>query len=167
MNIKSLFYIEHFNLKPHPEGGYFKEVYRADETIKKDCLPARYKGDRNFSTSIYFLLEGGQTSKFHRLKSDEQWHFYDGCSVKIYTITKYGKLDTIILGADISNGAMFQTVIKSGDWFAAELIDKNSFCLIGCVVAPGFKFNDFELAKRGELISEFPQHKQLIEKFTV
>ena len=73
-------YIEKLQLKPHPEGGYYKEIYRAGEMILPEHLPKRYKSLRNFSTSIYFLLEGNQVSNFHRLKSDEQWHFYDGSS---------------------------------------------------------------------------------------
>lgn len=166
MNHNASFYIKNLNLQPHPEGGYFSEVYRSEEAIDKKSLPSRYDGNRSFSTSIYFLLEGEQISKFHRLKSDEQWHFYDGCAVNIYIINEQGELSMVRLGKEISNNEVFQTVIKGNHWFAAELIDKSSFCLVGCVVSPGFEFSDFEIAIGEELMKKFPQHKELIKKFT-
>jgi hypothetical protein len=166
MNEKAQFYKNQFQLQPHPEGGYYREVYRSDEILKKETLPKRFGGNRCFSTSIYFLLEGEQTSKFHRLKSDEQWHFYDGCAVRIYTLNDNGELRVIHLGKDISNQTVFQIVIKRNHWFAAELTDKNSFALVGCVVSLGFDFNDFELANSEELIAKYPQHNDLILKFT-
>jgi predicted cupin superfamily sugar epimerase len=161
---KADFYIEYLNLKPHPEGGYFSEVYRSEEEIT--ILPDRYSGSRCFSTSIYFLLKGKQVSNFHKLKSDEIWHFYDGSSVKIYTIDAGGNLNEIILGKQINDGDVLQTVIKRDHWFCAELINKNSFALVGCNVAPGFDFADFVPGARNELIKQFPRHKTLIESFT-
>lgn len=166
MHEKSLMYIELLNLQPHPEGGFYREVYRSDEIISRNFLPIRFDNDHNISTSIYFLLDGNQISKFHRLKSDEIWHFYDGCSVIIYIIDENGNLSSVTLGANLQIGECFQTVIKRNHWFAAELLNKNSFCLVGCVVAPGFDFKDFELARREVLIKNFPQHTKLIEKFT-
>ncbi len=159
-------YIEKFQLKPHPEGGYYKEIYRAGDMILPDHLPKRYKSSRNFSTSIYFLLEGNQVSNFHKLKSDEQWHFYDGSSIVIYVIDEGGNLNKILLGKNIEKGESLQTVIKHNSWFAAELSDKTSFALIGCTVAPGFDFNDFELGKRDDLINTFPQLRELIYKLS-
>jgi len=164
LNNKAKQYIEKLNLSSHPEGGFFKEVYRAEE--KTNHLPERYLGDRAFSTSIYFLLEGNQFSSFHKLKSDELWHFYDGSSIKIYIINPQGNLIPKILGRKIESGEVFQIVIPHDHWFAAELIDKNSFALIGCTVAPGFEFADFELAEREKLISLFPTHSNLISRLT-
>lgn len=166
MNSKAQFYINHLNLHPHPEGGYFRELYRSSEKIKEENLPSRFKGDRCFSTSIYFLLEGNQVSKFHRIKSDEIWHFYDGSSVRIYILDQKGKLNTVTLGKELSTGELFQTVIGHGNWFAAEVIDKTSYCLVGCDVSPGFDYNDFELADRNKLLTKFPQHRELIINFT-
>ncbi|GBD88227.1 hypothetical protein BMS3Abin03_02162 [bacterium BMS3Abin03] len=166
MNTKAKHYIEKLQLKLHPEGGWFREVYRADETISSDHLPKRYGSARCFSTSIYFLLEGVQFSSFHKLKSDEQWHFYDGSPVIIYSINETGILETIKLGNNLADGEMFQTVIKRNTWFAAEIADKNSFALIGCTVAPGFEFDDFELAKRNELLKLYPKFKHIISKLT-
>jgi len=164
MNQKAKYYIQKLQLEKHPEGGYFREVYRSGEIISIDAPKKNFK--RNVSTSIYFLLEGTQISKFHRLKSDELWHFYDGGSVKVYVIDEKGKLTEIILGKKIKEGEVFQTVIKNNNWFAAEVINKRSFALIGCTVSPGFDFSDFELANRKYLLETFPKHKSIISKFT-
>ncbi len=166
MSAQAQKYIEKLQLKLHPEGGYYKEIYRAGDMILPKHLPKRYKSSRNFSTSIYFLLEGNQVSNFHKLKSDEQWHFYDGSTIVIHVIDESGNLNKILLGRNIENGETLQTVIKYNSWFAAELSDKTSFALIGCTVAPGFDFTDFELGKRDELIKTFPQFRELIYKLT-
>jgi predicted cupin superfamily sugar epimerase len=164
MNKKAKEYIQKLQLKSHPEGGYYKEIFRAGELILPDHLPKRYKSSRAFSTSIYFLLEGNQFSSFHRLKSDELWHFYDGSTLIIYTIDEKGELKKIKMGKDSNEGEYFQIQIKQSIWFGAELHDRSSFALIGCTVAPGFEFEDFELGKRDKLINLYPQHKNIIKK---
>ena len=164
MNSKAKYYIQKFQLNKHPEGGYYREVYRSGEIIRIDSPKKNLK--RNISTSIYFLLEGSQISKFHRLKSDELWHFYDGGSIRVYVIDENGKLSIITLGKKTEDGELFQTVIKKNSWFAAEVINKRSFTLIGCTVSPGFDFSDFELATREFLLTSFPKHQNLILKFT-
>jgi predicted cupin superfamily sugar epimerase len=167
MNKKAKEYIKKLQLKPHPEGGYFKELYRTGEFILPDRLPKRYKSSRTFSTSIYFLLEGNQVSSFHRLKSNELWHFYDGSALIIYTIDEDRGLKKIKLGKNSNEGESFQAQIKHNCWFAAELIDKYSFALVGCTVSPGFEFEDFELGKRDELMKQYPEHKDIIKKLTL
>jgi uncharacterized protein len=164
MNEKARYYIQKLELIKHPEGGYFREIYRSGEMFSID--PPKKNLKRNASTSIYFLLEGSQKSKFHRLKSDELWHFYDGTSIKVYVIDAKGNLSITILGNETENGEVFQTVIKKNTWFAAEVLDKKSFALIGCTVSPGFDFSDFALAKREDLIEKFPSHKKLILRMT-
>jgi len=164
MNSKAKAHIEKLGLKKHPEGGYFKEVYRSGELILPENLPKRYKSSRNFSTSIYFLLEGKQYSSFHILKSDELWHFYDGSAVLLYIINKKGKLSVKKLGRD--EDCELQLTIEKQNWFAAELEDKKSFALFGCTVSPGFDFKDFELGKRDDLIKKYPQHSALIKRRT-
>lgn len=159
-------YIELLNLESHPEGGYFKEIYRSGEIILPEGLPERFRKGRAVATSIYFLLDGKQVSNFHKLKSDEIWHFYDGCGVKIFVIDNDGNLSEFVLGKNIENREMLQVVIENNHWFAAELIDKHSYCLAGCSVAPGFDFEDFELAEREKLMDTFPEHKDLIKRFT-
>lgn len=154
-------YIKILELEKHPEGGYYKEVYRSSESFDNGAT-----GKRNFSTSIYFLLKGDEVSNFHRIKSDEVWHHYTGSSVRIIMINMDGSFSTIIVGKNISAGEVFQFVIPAGVWFAAEVIDKDSFTLVGCTVSPGFDFDDFELAYREFLHNEYPQHKELINRFT-
>lgn len=164
MHPKAKQYIKQLQLKKHPEGGYYKEVYRSGELILPAHLPARYKSARNFSTSIYFLLEGKQYSAFHLLRSDELWHFYDGCPVIIYIINQKGELQIKKLGK--KNGCEYQIAIEKQSWFAAEIEDKKSFSLFGCTVSPGFDFEDFQLGNRKLLAEKFPHHKELIYGLT-
>ena len=164
MHSKAQKYIKQLQLKKHPEGGYFREVYRSGERILPTHLPKRYKSLRNFSTSIYFLLEGNQFSSFHLLQSDELWHFYDGSAVQLYTINQRGNLSVKKLGRDQERE--LQLTIEKQNWFAAEIEDKKSFALFGCTVSPGFEFDDFELGKRDDLIKKFPQHSALIKRLT-
>lgn len=159
-------WIEKLKLVKHPEGGYFREVYRCEETIPADALNGRYSGERAFSTSIYFLLRGDEVSHLHRLKSDELWHFYAGSSLTIYFIDLSGKHFTIKLGGDFEKGEVFQTVAEKGCWFGAVVNDPASYTLVGCTVAPGFGFDDFELGRREDLIELYPEHKTIIEKLT-
>ena len=164
MHPKAKQYINHLQLKKHREGGYFKEIYRSSEMILPEHLPKRYKSSRNFSTSIYFLLEGKQFSSFHILKSDELWHFYDGSSVILYVINQKGELNIKKLGK--KKDCELQLTIEKQNWFAAEVEDKKSFALIGCTVSPGFEFEDFKMGRRDELIKNFPQHTSLIKRLT-
>ena len=164
MHQKAKQYINQLQLVKHPEGGYFREVYRSGEFILPEHLPARYKSSRNFSTSIYFLLEGKQFSAFHLLQSDELWHFYDGCPVILYIINQKGDLTIKKLGK--KKDCELQIAIEKQNWFAAEIEDKKSFAIFGCTVSPGFDFKDFKLGSRNQLIERFPQHKQLIHKLT-
>lgn len=164
MNQQARKYIKQLGLIKHPEGGYFKEVYRSGEIIRQKHLPKRYKSARNFSTSIFFLLEGKQFSSFHKLQSDELWHFYDGSIVLIYVIDKQGNLSVNKLGNE--KQCSFQITIKKGNWFAAEIENKKSFSLFGCTVSPGFDFEDFEIGMRSNLIKNFPLQKKIITRLT-
>ena len=159
-----MYYINQLQLKKHPEGGYFREVYRSGEIILPEHLPKRYKQSRNFSTSIYYLLEGKQFSSFHLLQSDELWHFYDGSAVLLYIINEKGELSVKKLERSVDSE--LQLAIEKQNWFAAELEDKKSFALFGCTVSPGFEFADFELGKRSDLIKKFPLHSVLIKRLT-
>jgi len=159
-------YIKILNLTKHPEGGYFREVYRSKESFELTQLESQVKIIRNFSTSIYFLLKSDEVSNFHRIKSDEIWHHYTGSPVKIIMISNDGRITDHIVGSNLINGEMFQFVIPAGVWFCAEVMDKNSFVLVGCTVSPGFDFQDFELASRDKLVDEYPEHKEIINRFT-
>lgn len=151
--------VERLELKAHPEGGYYREVYRSAEKIEKEALPGRFPGGRNFMTSIYFLLKDGYFSAFHRIKSDELWYFHKGADLIIHIINKDGSYTCCEMGMD----KLLQCAIPEGSWFAAETAGQYS--LVSCAVAPGFDFADFELAERDKLISEFPNHKELIHSF--
>lgn len=153
-------------LTPHPEGGYFREVYRSNDFIKHEGLPERYKSSRVFGTSIYFLLEGNQFSTFHKLESDETWHFYDGCSITIHMINYNGDYSFVRLGKSEDENEVLQFTIPRNTWFAAAPEKSESFSLVGCSVYPGFDFEDFEMGNQKELTELFPQHQSLIKKFT-
>ena len=163
---KAAYYIEKLGLSKHVEGGAFKETYRSDLVIPQQSLPVTFNGDRNASTMIYFLLEYGQFSAFHRIASDEGWHFYDGDPLTIYEIDIHGNLHTHRLGRNLDAGESFQCVIKAGSWFASRCETGNGFSLVGCTVAPGFDFADFELADRNTLSHQFIEYKDLIASLT-
>ena len=165
MNNKKAQYLkEKLDLSELPgEGGYYKETYRSDKTI---ILPSETDGERSISTSIYYLLDGTQFSAFHRLKSDEIWHFYVGSSVTLYIINKIENLSEVKLGSNIEKGDLFQILIRAGSWFAATVNDISSYALLGCTVSPGFDYLDFELGDRKKLIKRYPQHRSIIEKLT-
>jgi len=160
------YWIEHLNLQKHPEGGYFKEVYRSTDQIPAEGLPDRFSGSRHISTSIYFLLKEDDFSAFHKILSDEIWHFYTGVAVKIYSINGKGELSELLMGPDPLAYQAYQCTINKENWFAAELINKKSYALMGCTVSPGFSFEDFELGRRSKLIKQFPKHKSLITRLT-
>jgi hypothetical protein len=157
--------VEIFQMIPHPEGGYYRETYRSAETIQEECLPLRFTGERIFSTAIYYLLEGSKFSAFHRIRSDELWHFYAGSTLNIYVIYPNGEFEMISLGKKITYGEHFQAVVKAGCWFAAQPADPAGFAFVGCTVSPGFDFEDFELADAGRLMEWYPQHASLIGRF--
>jgi predicted cupin superfamily sugar epimerase len=159
------YWIEKLNLLPHPEGGYYRETYRSTETIPAGGLPNRFAGARNFSTAIYFLLRSHDRSLFHRIKSDELWHYYAGSPLSLYVLNDHG-LTRHRLGADPENGESLQVTIPAGSWFGALVDENESFTLSGCTVAPGFDFSDFEFGDRASLLKTFPAHQHIIEKLT-
>jgi predicted cupin superfamily sugar epimerase len=162
--ISSQHLIELYKLQPHPEGGHYLRTYCSTEQISAVSLPERFKANRFISTAIYFLLEGKQFSAFHRIKSDELWHFYAGCGLSIYVIHPNGEGEILKLGNDIENGYSFQQVVKAGCWFASKPADENGFAFVGCTVAPGFDFEDFEMGEKEELMKAFPKHRTWFEE---
>ncbi|EKD47027.1 MAG: hypothetical protein ACD_66C00251G0001 [uncultured bacterium] len=149
--------IELFHLQPHPEGGYFSETYRAKESVSKDALPARFSGARSLSTAICYLLPEGIKSCLHCIKSDEVWHFYLGGPLTLVQISPVGKVDRITLGQDVLNGQKIQHVVPAGYWFGAYSNSGSEFSFVGCTVAPGFDFADFEIGRRDELLRLHPR----------
>ncbi len=172
-------WIDQLGLLPHPEGGFYKETYRCDELISAEQLPERFDQAHVFSTAIYYLLNAPNFSAFHRIKQDELWHFYQGSPLTIHVINDSGDYQKLLLGDDPSQGQSFQQLVKAGDWFAASICDSgagesgadvtndDTYALVGCTVAPGFEFIDFELAEKEVLLKLYPQHKGIIESLCI
>src|SRR5882762_7179018 len=129
---------EQLQLIDHIEGGSFKEVYKSTLVLPQSALTPAHKGNRAASTAIYFLLDHGEFSAFHRIASDELWHFYDGDNLCIYEIKEDGKLIKHLLGLNIEKGEIPTVLIEAGSWFASRVETLNGYCLCGCTVAPGF-----------------------------
>ncbi|KAJ4708772.1 RmlC-like jelly roll fold [Melia azedarach] len=174
-----------FNLKPHPEGGFYSETFRDTSVIlSKSQLPSQYKVDRPVSTSIYFLLPSGSVSHLHRIPCAETWHFYVGEPITIFELNEDGQIKLTCLGNDIESDQKPQYTVAPNVWFGsfptkdidilpdgtvneAEPRDAEShYSLVGCTCAPAFQFADFELGKRSELVSHFPNHESLISFLT-
>lgn len=154
--------IKKLGLKPHIEGGYYKETYKSsiNMSLKSGAV-------RQINTAIYYLLESKDFSCWHRLKSDEIWHFHCGSNLTIYQIDNNGDLTRHLLGDPLkSEEALPQQLIPANTWFAVKINDLDSFSLVGCTVSPGFEFEDFEIGNRDDLLLKFPQHKELILQFS-
>ena len=155
-------------LKPHPkEGGFFSETYRAGETIPANVLPSRYSGSRAFGTCIYYLLTPATFSAMHRLQSDEVFHFYLGDPVEMLQLWPDGTGKTVVLGPDLRAGMQPQVIVPRGVWQGSRLIAGGRFALLGCTVAPGFDFADYEHGRRSDLIGSHPQFREKIMALTV
>ncbi|MBV8499552.1 MAG: cupin domain-containing protein [Candidatus Eremiobacteraeota bacterium] len=148
--------IRDLGLRPHPEGGYFSEAYRSGSRVVAGARA------RSAVTSIYYLLAGDDFSAFHRLPSDELWHHYEGADVAIECIDADGTHRRVVIGA----GGARQAAIQPGVWFAAHLAEGGAYALVGCDVAPGFEYDDFEIASRTALRGAYPRHAALIERLT-
>lgn len=157
--------IELHSLKPHPEGGYFRETYRSAGEIPTEHLP-EHGGARNHSTAIYFLLPEGTKSVLHRIKSDEVWHFYLGGPLTLIQIAPDGTVEEVVLGQDVQAGQKVQHVVPAGYWFGAYPCAGSAYSFVGCTVAPGFDFADFEMGNRDELLKLFPLAGVIIRALT-
>jgi hypothetical protein len=182
--------VTQLGLEPHPEGGYFRETYR--DALALSGLPQRFSGPRSASTAIYYLLERGDMSALHRIHSDEVWHHYLGATLTVHVLHPASehapaRYEALRLGKDLAAGERPQAVVPAGAWFGARLepsagtggqarhapdadqgcrdADAN-FVLVGCTVAPGFDFRDFELAQRDALLPQFPEHEALVRAMT-
>lgn len=144
----------------------FRETYRSTESITKENLPDRFSGDRNFSTAIYFLLNADEFSAFHRLKQDEIWHFYDGSALTIHIIDEKGEYFELVLGKETMEKESLQIAVNGGWLFGASVKKGGSFSLVGCTVAPGFDFDDFEMPSRNELLLKYPHYEKVIRGLT-
>ncbi|ACD96074.1 cupin domain-containing protein [Trichlorobacter lovleyi] len=158
--------ISALGLFQHPEGGWYRETYRSGGQIPGNVLPECFDGPRSWCTAIYFLLEQGDCSALHRIKSDELWFFHGGAGLTIHLLTADGIHSAIRLGADIAAGEVFQATVPAGTWFGAEMSGAGEYSLVSCTVSPGFAFADFELADLSVLLRQYPDHDALIKRLT-
>jgi predicted cupin superfamily sugar epimerase len=147
-------------LVPHPEGGFYRETWRSPVAL--GGLP---RGPRPASTAIYFLLPAGTFSAFHRVASDEAWHHYDGDPLDLHTIDDGGTHAVVRLGRDFARDERPQHVVPAGTWQAAVPRGER-YTLVGCTVAPGFDFADFEMPPREDLVGRFPAHSEIVAQLT-
>jgi uncharacterized protein len=153
--------IERLGLTAHPEGGFFRETFRAPQAVTAPFAPV----SRAASTAIYFLLRAGEFSAFHTVLSDEVWHHYSGAPLELHTVDRAGNHRRIELGSRLQAGECPQWVVPAGTLQAARVIGEG-FALCGCTVAPGFDFADFAMPPRTELTQRYPALAELIVEFT-
>lgn len=149
--------ITQLNLLPHPEGGYYKEIYRSHTETSFEG----FNGNRNICTSIYYLLKKGEKSHLHRIKSDEIWHYYLGAPL---VLLEYDlkEVKEILIGPQLDKNQLPQYVVEKGKWFGAY--SQGDYTLVGATVSPGFDFQDFELAKPEDFIEHDEKIQSLILK---
>ncbi len=160
------YWIQHLQLMPHTEGGFFRETYRSNIPIPMDKLPRGFSEERKIVTSIYYLLRSEDVSKMHRLKSDEIWYFHCGSTMRIHMIDTEGNKHTFYLGDNYEKAESFSLLIPAGNIFCAEIVKNDSYCLVSCVVAPGFDYKDYEIFEQEDLLQAYPKHTDLITRFT-
>ncbi len=160
------YWVKTLNLRPHPEGGFYRRTYESAERLPVGVLPGRFRGERPIATAIVYLLVNPAISALHRIRSDEIWHFYLGSPLRLTILDSDGQVEEQVLGKDPGRGQVFQHVVRAGSWFGAEVVETRAFSLVGCVVAPGFDFEDFELADRVRLVQAYPHHRAMIERLT-
>ena len=153
--VTASYWVAHLKLSPHPEGGFFREVYRASERVESSGLPSRFNAPRNFATSIYYLLEAGDFSAFHRIKSDETWHFYAGAPLELHMVHGTNH-SVVILGNRPERGEHLQYTVPHGVWFASRPLADSPYSLLGCTVSPAFDFADFEMGSVDQVLAERP-----------
>lgn len=155
--------VETFALLPHPEGCFYKELYRSTQSIDAAALGDHFEWGRNYCTNIYFFLTTANFSGFHRIKQDEVWHFYVGHPLTFQVIDSEGKYTAHAVRFDLKNGIAPQFVVPAGPWFDSSINSAKgeaTYSFVGCTVAQGFDFRDFELANRTSLIAAYPQAKE-------
>ena len=159
--------IDNLGLRLLPgEGGFYRETYRSSERVAAAVLPERYKADKEFGTAMYYLLTPETTSALHRLPTDEVFHFYLGDPVLMLQLYPDGTGRTITLGPDILSGQNVQCVVPKFVWQGAALVAGGRFALMGTTMAPAFDFADFELGNRAELLAQYREYSELIDRLT-
>ena len=154
-------YIARRGLIPHPEGGYYRETYRAAFQVRQ-MTPQQEASATSAVTSIHYLLESEDYSGFHRIAYPELWYYHDGVPLTVHEIDAAGNYRARTLGK--GEGEHLSFVVEPGTWFAAEIPSKQGFALVSCAVAPAFDFAQFEMAKGATLTDRYPQHAEILER---
>lgn len=158
--------VSRFGLAPHPEGGFYREVYRAAETVTHPAIPEEQDARRAAATHIYFLLPADAFSAFHRVvSSDEIWHLYAGGDLELHLIHADGRYEKRLLSADPTTGEPM-AIVEAGCWQAARVAPGGAWSFGGCTVAPGFDFADFEMPAAENLLRHHPQLEMIIRELT-
>ena len=155
--------ISHLQLTPHPEGGWYRETFRSEQRFEGE---GDFPQGRNYFTSIYFLISSDNFSALHRIKSDESWHFYEGDPFEVVEITEAGELKQTVLGSDLSKGHVYQYTVPAGSWFGSRVLKGGNYSLVGCTVAPGFDFRDFEMVDRISLLKSYSHFDHVFNQLT-
>ena len=158
--------IKHFNLKPHPEGGYANLLYEDPDILDESTLPPGYIGSRAVWNAIYYLLPKDSKCVFHRIRMSEMWNFYLGGPLELYDISPEGKLTKCILGHELEKGQQVAYIFPKGHWIGATPSMGSSFSFVSCVTAPGFKFSDWEVGSKTFLSQKHPHLINIINKLT-
>lgn len=155
-------WIDQFNMEGHREGGFFYQVLKSDQRIQLEG-----QNDRALYTSIYFLLTSTNPSKFHRLTADEVWYYHYGSPLTVHMITPEGEYKQVTLGTDVENGQVLQARVPKNTIFGSTVEAEDSYALVSCMVSPGFEYDDFELFKQSELLDQYPEHAEIIQRLAL
>ncbi|MEH7180228.1 cupin domain-containing protein [Neobacillus vireti] len=163
-NMDPQYFVSKLGLEPHPEGGYYKSTFASEERTSDQELTVNFEGKRRLYTSIYFLLTSNDVSHFHRLKSDELWYYHAGSPLTVHIIDENGEYKEFKLGLDLDQGEVPQALVPKNSIFGSSVMGDDTFSLVGCMVSPGFEFQDFELFTQADLLAKYPQYKDVIIK---
>jgi len=158
------YWIRNLKLTRHIEGGYFRETYKSQEKIKKQCLPTRYIDERHYYTTIYYLIKSGEVSKIHKILSDEVWYFHAGTSATIYIFGSNQSLIRKQIGLNILEHEYPQVLVTRNTFFACTVNKPNSYILVSCQVSPGFNYDDYTIPEKNWMKENYPKYSDIIEK---
>ncbi len=152
-------WVRQLDLLPHPEGGYYKEIIKAERQAEGQTRPAY--------TSIYFLLTDDNISHFHRIDADEIWYYHYGHTLTVHMIHPDGQYEAVDIGPDVTKGEVLQHVVPAGTIFASSIKAEKGYALVGCMCQPGFMFDHFEMFDQAELNKAYPHLTEVITKYAL
>jgi uncharacterized protein len=155
------FWIKRLCLTEHPEGGYYR--YEFSSGVLRKTSKGR---ERKEYSGIYFLVTNDSPSRFHRMRSDEIWHYHIGDPLTMHVIDALGRYRQICIGPNIDHGQMLSAVMRAG-WIFGASVDSGDFTLVSCTAVPGFDESDYKLFTQSELIEKFPKYKNIVERMAL